>query len=97
MEQQHGKRSRTEVSDVMDNGDENKGATSSRDPEGSRHSRKRAGGLDEEESPEKVRRKHSGMGHEEMGMRDKREGSEEREFAKGISFDGKEEMGIVGT
>jgi len=70
MEQQHEKRSRTEVADVKENGDEDKGATSSRDPEGSRHSRKRAGGLDEEEErPEKVRREHSGTGDEEVHER----------------------------
>ena len=64
-EQQTGKRGRTEDSGVNDLGPSvqehhagDKGATSSRDPEGSARGRKRTGGTrEDEERPDKMRKK----------------------------------------
>jgi hypothetical protein len=69
MKQQHGKRSRTEALDGIDNRDGDRGATSSQDPEGIINSRNISGGIDEEaERPEKVRKEHNGNGEDDADM-----------------------------
>ena len=97
-EQQRGKRIKSGAVSERDDRGGDRGATSSQDPEGSRHSRKISGGMEdeEEEIPDKLRKDQEGTAEEYDGMADRKTvRNGELEWAKRIRTDEKYEMGIV--